>query len=120
MADNQNALTAGLRGGKTRDIPLPAVVTQFLQSYVDRMVAPAVGTVTHDTPLFWAPSSNTKRKTSTKTIWWPQRDAIKITESKSAISLPADDRLPRREGLPASIKPQPVRLRAANITYIPT
>jgi site-specific recombinase XerD len=43
-----------VKGGKTRDIPLPAVVTQFLQTYVDRMVAPVVGTVTHDTPLFWS------------------------------------------------------------------
>ena len=34
-------------------IPCPADVTQFLKSYVDRMVAPAVGTLTHDTPLFW-------------------------------------------------------------------
>jgi integrase/recombinase XerC len=43
-----------VKGGKTRDIPLPAVVTQFLETYVDRMVAPVVGTVTHDTPLFWS------------------------------------------------------------------
>jgi integrase/recombinase XerC len=43
-----------VKGGKTRDIPLPTVVTQFLQTYVDRMVAPAVGTLTADTPLFWS------------------------------------------------------------------
>jgi len=43
-----------VKGGKTRDIPLPAVVTQFLQSYVDRMVTPKVATLTHDTPLFWS------------------------------------------------------------------
>jgi len=51
---NWGLRNVSVKGGKTRDIPLPAVVTQFLQTYVDRMVAPAVGTVTHDTPLFWS------------------------------------------------------------------
>lgn len=43
-----------VKGGTTRDIPLPAAVTQFLQAYVDRVVAPAVDALTHDTPLFWS------------------------------------------------------------------
>jgi integrase len=42
------------KGGKTRDIPLPSVVTKFLQSYVDLVLAPEVGEVTGDTPLFWS------------------------------------------------------------------
>ena len=42
------------KGSKTRDIPLPSVVTKFLQSYVDLVVAPEVGEVTGDTPLFWS------------------------------------------------------------------
>ena len=45
---------APVKGGKTRDIPLPAVVTQFLQRHIDWVVATKVGTLTHDTPLFWS------------------------------------------------------------------
>jgi hypothetical protein len=37
---------APVKGGKTRDIPLPAVVTQFLQRHVDWVVATKVGTLT--------------------------------------------------------------------------
>ena len=33
-----------VKGGKTRDIPLPGAVTQFLLAYVDRMVTPEVRT----------------------------------------------------------------------------
>lgn len=43
-----------VKGGKTRDIPLPAAVTQFLHGYVERLVAPEVATLTSDTPLFWS------------------------------------------------------------------
>jgi site-specific recombinase XerC len=42
------------KGGKTRDIPLPSVVMKFLQSHVDLVVAPEVGEVAGDTPLFWS------------------------------------------------------------------
>jgi integrase/recombinase XerC len=42
------------KGGKTRDIPVPSMVMKFLQSYVDRVLAPEVGTVSPDTPLFWS------------------------------------------------------------------
>ena len=63
-----------VKGGKTRDIPLPAVVTQFLQTYVDQMVAPAVGTLTHDTPLFWSEwgrryKGKTRAPMEGKNIW---------------------------------------------------
>jgi site-specific recombinase XerD len=42
------------KGGKTRDIPLPSVIMKFLQTYVERVLAPEVGDVTADTPLFWS------------------------------------------------------------------
>ena len=42
------------KGGKTRDIPLPSVIMKFLQTYVDRVLTPEVGTLTSDTPLFWS------------------------------------------------------------------
>jgi integrase len=41
-----------VKGGKTRDIPLPAVMT-FLQAYVQRALA-RVETVGPETPLFWS------------------------------------------------------------------
>src|SRR5438034_10975296 len=43
-------------------------------------------------------SSNMERKTPTKTIWWPQRDAIELAELKCAISLRADWVLGRSVG----------------------
>jgi site-specific recombinase XerD len=43
-----------VKGGKMRDIPLPAVVTEFLHPYVERIVAPTVGTLTPDARLFWS------------------------------------------------------------------
>ena len=43
-----------VKGGKNRDIPLPAAVRHFLQMYVEQVVAPEVGTLTPDTPLFWS------------------------------------------------------------------
>ena len=45
---------APVNGGKARDIPLTAVVTQFLQGHVDWGVSTKVGTLTHDAPLFWS------------------------------------------------------------------
>jgi site-specific recombinase XerD len=41
-----------VKGGKTRDIPLPTAVTQFLQAYVEGTVAKDMHT--SDTPLFWS------------------------------------------------------------------
>ena len=43
-----------VKGGKTRDIPVPSIVMQFLQTYVDRVLAAEIQTVTADTPLFWS------------------------------------------------------------------
>jgi integrase/recombinase XerC len=63
-----------VKGGKTRDIPLPGAVTQFLQAYVDRMVTPEVRTLTHDTPLFWSEwgrryKGKTRAPMEGKNIW---------------------------------------------------
>jgi site-specific recombinase XerD len=42
-----------VKGGKTRDIPLPAAVMTCLQAYVERVLARAE-TVRPETPLFWS------------------------------------------------------------------
>lgn len=43
-----------VKGGTTRDIPLPTAVTQFLQTYMTRTLAKEMEIVTADTPLFWS------------------------------------------------------------------
>jgi site-specific recombinase XerD len=43
-----------VKGGTTRDIPLPAVVMAFLEMYVERILATQVNPVDSDTPLFWS------------------------------------------------------------------
>ena len=43
-----------VKGGKTRDIPLPAAVVQFLQAYVQRVLGRHVENIEPDTPLFWS------------------------------------------------------------------
>jgi integrase len=43
-----------VKGGKTRDLPLPTAVTMFLQTYVERALVKYVDRVTADTPLFWS------------------------------------------------------------------
>jgi site-specific recombinase XerD len=43
-----------VKGGKTRDIPLPTVVMQFLAAFVERVLTEEVERVTPDTPLFWS------------------------------------------------------------------
>jgi len=43
-----------VKGGKTRDIPLPAAVMQFLQVYVERVLGAVVERVDPETPLFWS------------------------------------------------------------------
>ena len=63
-----------VKGGKTRDIPVPSVVMKFLQTYVDRVLAPEVDHVTSDTPLFWShwPGKNGVRRVMPihgKNIW---------------------------------------------------
>ena len=45
---------AFVKGGKTRDIPLPAAVMQFLHTYVDLVVAKQGKRVMPDTALFWS------------------------------------------------------------------
>ena len=42
-----------VKGGKTRDIPLPAAVMKFLQAYVQRVLA-RVNTIGPETSLFWS------------------------------------------------------------------
>jgi integrase/recombinase XerC len=42
-----------VKGGKTRDIPLPAAVVKFLQAYVQRVLA-RIDTIGPETPLFWS------------------------------------------------------------------
>jgi len=43
-----------VKGGKTRDIPLPAAVMAFLEAYVQRVLAKEVEQVGPETPLFWS------------------------------------------------------------------
>lgn len=43
-----------VKGGKTRDIPLPSAVVKSLHAYVELVVAKQVEKVTPDTPLFWS------------------------------------------------------------------
>jgi integrase/recombinase XerC len=43
-----------VKGGNTRDIPLPGVVMQYLHGYVSEVLAQENGSVTSDTPLFWS------------------------------------------------------------------
>jgi integrase/recombinase XerC len=42
-----------VKGGKTRDIPLPTVVNEFLQGHVQRVLS-RVETIRPETPLFWS------------------------------------------------------------------
>jgi integrase/recombinase XerC len=43
-----------VKGGKTRDIPLPSAVTAFLATYVERVLRMELDVVEPDTPLFWS------------------------------------------------------------------
>jgi integrase/recombinase XerC len=43
-----------VKGGKTRDIPLPRAVMEFLRAYVSCVLAKQVDKVTPDTSLFWS------------------------------------------------------------------
>jgi integrase/recombinase XerC len=43
-----------VKGGKTRDIPLPAAVMQYLVSFVSQYLTREVEEVKPDTPLFWS------------------------------------------------------------------
>src|SRR5262245_1953210 len=43
-----------VKGGKTRDIPLPAAVMQYLDRYVRQYLPTEVHDIKSDTPLFWS------------------------------------------------------------------
>jgi site-specific recombinase XerD len=43
-----------VKGGKTRDIPLPSAVTRYLEAYVETILHKELDTVTAETPLFWS------------------------------------------------------------------
>jgi integrase/recombinase XerC len=43
-----------VKGGKKRDIPLPAAAMQFLRAYVDRFLVRSIDKIEPDTPLFWS------------------------------------------------------------------
>ena len=43
-----------VKGGKTRDIPLPSAVTEYLQEYVQRVLSTEREPVGPETPLFWS------------------------------------------------------------------
>jgi integrase/recombinase XerC len=43
-----------VKGGKTRDIPLPSAVMDFLGAYVERVLVKQVECVAAETPLFWS------------------------------------------------------------------
>jgi site-specific recombinase XerD len=42
------------KGGKHRDIPVPASVMRFLHEYVEQVLAPGQKTIAAETPLFWS------------------------------------------------------------------
>lgn len=63
-----------VKGGNTRDIPLPAAVRQHLQWYLENVVAKENGPLTPDTPLFWSSWGKARRgkvrePMSGKNIW---------------------------------------------------
>jgi len=63
-----------VKGGKTRDIPLPSAVMAFMHKYVARVLEPQNGKVTPDTPLFWSTWGSrvvgkTKAPMTGKNIW---------------------------------------------------
>jgi integrase/recombinase XerC len=43
-----------VKGGKTRDIPLPKLVREYLAEYVEKVVAKENDPLTDDTPIFWS------------------------------------------------------------------
>jgi site-specific recombinase XerD len=43
-----------VKGGRTRDIPLPEPVMRYLQHLIEQIVAPSVTRLTPETPIFWS------------------------------------------------------------------
>ena len=67
-------LRVPVKGGKTRDIPLPAVVMHYLEGYVEQFLPTEVENVKPDTPLFWSTYGQrrqglVRRPTEGKNIW---------------------------------------------------
>jgi site-specific recombinase XerD len=63
-----------VKGGKTRDIPLPRAVTQFLQTYVAQHLPTLTEGIAADTPLFWSSwghrrQGKIRRPITGKNIW---------------------------------------------------
>jgi len=63
-----------VKGGKTRDIPLPSVVVTFLQTYVKLVLAKEIDSVGPETPLFWSTwgrraVGKTRQPMTGKNIW---------------------------------------------------
>jgi site-specific recombinase XerD len=63
-----------VKGGKTRDIPLPHAVSQFLHAYVDQHLPTLTSPVTSDTPFFWSlwgqqRQGKVRRPITGKNIW---------------------------------------------------
>ena len=50
-----------VKGGKTRDIPLPAAVTQYLQAFIDQVLSTEAGPIAPDTPIFWSSWGQARR-----------------------------------------------------------
>jgi integrase/recombinase XerD len=63
-----------VKGGKTRDIPLPAAVMQFMSVYVEHFLVRHVERIDPDTPLFWSSwgrrgVGKTKAPMTGKNVW---------------------------------------------------
>ena len=63
-----------VKGGKVRDVPVPAPVMRFLHEYAATVLAPEQGPVLPDTPLFWSSwgkrgMSRTRAPMTGKNIW---------------------------------------------------
>ena len=63
-----------VKGGRTRDIPLPRAVMEFLWAYVEQVLGPQESALDADTPLFWSTwgrrgTGKTRQPMTGKNIW---------------------------------------------------
>ena len=63
-----------VKGGKVRDVPVPAPVMGFLDVYAETVLAPELGPLSPDTPLFWSSwgkrgMGRTRAPMTGKNIW---------------------------------------------------
>lgn len=63
-----------VKGGHTRDIPLPAAVMEYLHAYAEQELAAEPGKLGPDTPLFWSTwgrrvQGKTRQPMTGKNIW---------------------------------------------------